>query len=117
MQGILYEEHSAWLFLLVTLVLGGAAAWATGRAIALTWRPFWQLFPALAVLGLAVRFIHFSYFGGTLLTWHFYLVDTAIVMVIGLLGWRYTRTGQMITQYSWLYERTGPLTWRARASA
>ena len=79
MQGILYEEHSAWLFILVTIIMGGAAAWASGRAIALTWRPFWQLFPTLAFLGFAVRFIHFSCFGGTLLTVHFYLVDTAIV--------------------------------------
>jgi len=116
MQGILYEEHSAWLFLLVTLIMGGAAAWASGRAIALTWRPFWQLFRTLAAVGFAVRFIHFSCFGGTLLTLHFYLVDTAIVTVIGLLGWRYTRTTQMTTQYAWLYERSGPLTWRSRAS-
>ena len=34
MQGILYEEPSVWLFLLVTLVMGGGAAWMTGRAMA-----------------------------------------------------------------------------------
>ena len=26
-----------------------------------------------------------------------------------------TRAAQMATQYYWLYERTGPLTWRERA--
>ena len=41
MQGILYEEPSIWLFLLITVIMGGWAAWMTGRAIALTWRPFW----------------------------------------------------------------------------
>ncbi len=42
MQGILYEEQSIWLFLLVTVCMGGWAAWMTGRAVAITWRPFWQ---------------------------------------------------------------------------
>ena len=32
MHGILYEEESIWQFLLVTCVLGGWAAWMTGRA-------------------------------------------------------------------------------------
>ena len=28
--------------IVVTLVMMGFAAWSTGRAIAITWRPFWQ---------------------------------------------------------------------------
>ena len=39
MQGILYEEPTIWLFLLVTVVMGGWLAWMTGRAIAMTWKP------------------------------------------------------------------------------
>ena len=35
MQGVLYEEPSIWLFMLVTIILGGWTAWMTGRAIAL----------------------------------------------------------------------------------
>ncbi len=31
------------VFAVVTIAIGGAAAWATGQAIAETWRPFWQL--------------------------------------------------------------------------
>ena len=30
MQGILYEEPSIWLFLLITVIMGGWAAWMTG---------------------------------------------------------------------------------------
>ena len=30
MQGILYEEPSFFLFALVTVILGGGAAWQTG---------------------------------------------------------------------------------------
>jgi hypothetical protein len=115
MQGILYEEPSFWLFVLVTCLMGGWAAWMTGRAIAITWRPVWQCIAAMAVLGAVVRFFHYALFQGTLLTLHYYLVDAAVVLGIGLIGYRYTRTRQMTSQYRWLYERTGPLTWRERA--
>jgi hypothetical protein len=70
----------------------------------------------LLLLTGAVRFIHHALFEGTLLSLHYYLVDAAVVVGIGLLGYRYTRARQMTTQYRWLYERTGPLTWRERAS-
>ena len=114
MQGILYEEPSFGLFLLITVIMGGWAAWMTGRAIAMTWRAYWNLILYLLVLGLAVRFIHYALFHGTLLSLHYYLVDAAVILAIGSLGFRYTRARQMATQYRWLYERTGPLTWREK---
>ena len=114
MQGILYEEPTMWLFLLITVVLGGGAAWATGRACALTWRPYTVLVVYLLILGFAVRFVHHAVFGGTLLSAHYYAVDALVCLVIGTLGYRFTRTRQMITQYYWLYEPAGPLSWRAR---
>jgi hypothetical protein len=114
MQGILYEEPSFWLFALVTVIMGGWAAWMTGRAMALTWKPFWQLVVYLLILAGAVRFIHYALFEGTLLTLHYYLVDAAVVLAIGALGFRYYRARQMATQYRWLYERTGPFSWRER---
>lgn len=117
MQGILYEEPSFWLFGLVTVLMGGWAAWMTGRAMALTWRPYWQLVVYLSILAAAVRFIHYALFGGTLLTLHYYLVDAAVLFLIGSLGFRYRRARQMTTQYRWLYERTGPFSWRERNPA
>jgi hypothetical protein len=114
MQGILYEEPSFWLFALVTVILGGWAAWMTGRAMAITWRAYWQLIVYLFILAAAVRFIHYALFHGTLVTLQYYLVDAAVLLVIGSLGFRYHRARQMSTQYRWLYERTGPFSWRAR---
>lgn len=116
MRGVLYEEHSVWLFLLVTLVLGGWLAIMTGRACAQTWRGIPETIAYLLVLGLAVRFAHFALFEGTLLSLHYYVVDTVIVSLIGLLSWRRTRADQMVHQYWWLYERTGPLTWTERST-
>lgn len=114
MQGILYEEPSIWLFLFVTVVMGGWAAWMTGRAIAITWRPFWNLALYMLILGAAVRFIHFALFGGTLLSLHYYIVDTIVVFIIGSLGFKYYRARLMTSQYRWLYERTGPFSWKEK---
>jgi hypothetical protein len=117
MQGILYEESTIWLFLLVTVVMGGWLAWMAGRAIALTWRPTWQLIVYMLLLGLFVRFIHFSMFEATLLTLHYYVVDTIVLLVFGYAGWRHTRAKQMTRQYHWLFESAGPFGWKPRPGA
>ncbi|HRK24675.1 MAG TPA: hypothetical protein PLQ11_06950 [Beijerinckiaceae bacterium] len=114
MQGILYEESSAWLFVLVTVVMGGAAAWQTGRAIASVWKPQLLLIGYMLLLGAAVRFTHFALFEGTLLSLRFYIVDTVIVTAIALIGWRIARSQQMLRQYDWLYEANGPGRWKRK---
>jgi hypothetical protein len=99
---------------LVSGVLGGGAAWLAGRAIARTWRPLGHVVGYIALLGAAVRFVHFSLFEATLLSLPSYAADTVYLLLVGALAWRITLTSQMVRQYDWLYERTGPLTWRAR---
>jgi hypothetical protein len=116
MQGILYEEHSAFLFILVTIVMGGAAAWQMGRSIAQTWRPFVMIFAYAALLNCAVRFIHFAMFQGTLLSLHYYLVDYAFIAAFTLLGWRKRRAEQMRAQYAFSYDAAGPFGWRRKPS-
>ena len=116
MQGILYEE-SVWLFLFVTCVLGGWAAWMTGRGVALAWRPVWLAFVWSLPLAAAVRFFHYALFGGTFLSLHYYVVDLAVVAGMAALSHRFHRARLMTRQYRWLYERTGPLTWREKAQA
>jgi hypothetical protein len=115
MSGILYEEPSIWQFFFVTCLLGGWAAWMTGRATAQTWRPASSLVVFLLLLGIAVRFIHHALFGGTMFTLQYYTVDAIILMVIGMTSYRYTRTRQMTTQYSWLYERASVLSWKEKS--
>ena len=117
MSGILYEEGSIWLFLLVTIVLGGGAAWLAGRAIASTWRPWWHVAGYMLILGAAVRFIHFALFEGTLLSPQFYGVDTVVCLFFGFLGFRATRVAQMTTQYSWINARAGFMRWARRSGA
>jgi hypothetical protein len=113
-SSLLYEEGSLAVFVLVTIVLGGGGAWLTGRAIAGTWRPPLQVALYMLLLGGAVRFIHMALFGGTLLSLHYYVVDTAVCMAFGYAGFRAARAAQMARQYSWLIERQGAMRWRRK---
>lgn len=115
MQGILYEESSFLFFAIITFGLGGATAWMTGRACAVTWRPTYVLFFYLVLLGGAVRFVHFAVFEGTLVSPLYFIVDTIVVLAIGFLAFRHTRRNQMVTQYYWLYEPSGALGWRSKS--
>jgi hypothetical protein len=110
----LFEEDSFGVFLLVTIFLGGGAAYLSGRAIASTWRPWWHVACYMLILALAVRFLHFALFEGTLLSPHYYAVDFVFCLLFGYLGYRVTRAAQMSSQYRWLYERTGLLKWTSR---
>jgi uncharacterized protein DUF6867 len=113
-MGTIYESETLLQVLLVTGVIGGGAAWLAGRAIAATWRPFWHVIAYTLLLGCAVRFVHFALFEATLLSPASYGVDTLYLLALSALAWRVTRAAQMATQYYWLYERTGPFTWRPR---
>jgi hypothetical protein len=113
-QGLFYEEDSIGVFLLVTIVLGGGAAALAGRAIAMTWRPWWQVVTYTLILGGAVRFLHFALFGGTLLSLHYSVVDSLICMTFGFAGFQAARAAQMATQYPWINGPDGPLRWRRK---
>ena len=113
-QSLFYEEDSIGVFLLVTVVLGGGAAALAGRAIAVTWRPWWQVVTYTLILGGAVRFLHFALFGGTLLSLHYFVVDSLICMMFGFAGFQAARAAQMVTQYPWINRADGPLRWRRR---
>ena len=113
-MGNLYAGESWLEILFITGLLGGGAAWLAGRAIARTWRPVWHVIGYMALLGAAIRFMHFALFSAELLAPLSYASDTAYAIVIGSVAWRVTRAGQMAQQYPWLYERTSPITWRER---
>ena len=114
MQGFIHEEGSFGVFILVTVILGGGAAALAGRAIAATWRPWWQVVAYGLILGAAVRFFHYALFGGTLLSAHYYLADSLVCLAFGLIGFRAARAAQMVSQYRWINEPNGPLRWRRK---
>ena len=93
-------------FLLVTVLLGGGAAWQAGRAVAQTWRPWWQAMFYMFILGAAVRFIHFALFDGALLSLPAYGIDAAVAIGCADWGFRATRARQMASQYGFLGQAT-----------
>ena len=111
---MLYASENIFQVLFVTLVLGGGCALLAGRAIASTWRSIWVAAAAMIPMGLAVRFVHFALFNETLLMPRTYAVETLILMAIAGLSFQRTRARQMVSQYYWLYEPSGPLSWRLR---
>jgi hypothetical protein len=126
-MGVIYEK-SIWAFLFITMMAGGGAAYMIGRAAAKGWNPFWQAVGQVLALAAAVRFLHWGLFAGaafeswreaqgSLFSLHYYLVDTAFLLIFAALGFKRQRTVQMSRQYSWLTVRTSPLSWRLRESA
>jgi predicted permease len=103
-----------WTFVLITVLMGGGAAYASGKAMAQTWRPFWHVPLYMLVLAAVVRFCHFALFEEPLLSAVDYLVDFAVAFAAGSLGYRLSRARQMAVQYGWLFRRRGPFGWRSQ---
>lgn len=109
----MFAEHFYWGELTFFL-LACWATWMTGAAVARSWQPVSTFLIYSLLLAAAVRFLHYALYQGPFLSFSHYLSDLVILAVIGVLGYRYTRTNQMVTQYHWLYERSSPLGWKTR---
>ncbi|MFQ5994511.1 MAG: DUF6867 family protein, partial [Acidiferrobacterales bacterium] len=92
----------------------GFAAYMTGQGLANTWKPLWHVVVYCILLGFADRFLTFALFEGKLLSASGYVIDTAVLLAIGLFAYRLNQARKMVTQYPWLYERTGVFTWREK---
>ena len=101
-------------FAVLTLVLFGATALATGRALARHWRPLWQVLPYVLLLRMGDRFLLYALFGGDLLSPGGYAIAVAILLLFCLFAYRVTLVRRMLRQYPWLYEAAGPFSWRER---
>lgn len=112
MEGLLGTGYG--VFFIVTIVVMGFAAYVTGQACANTWRPIGHVVFYCFLLGLTDRFLVFALFEGELLSVSGYLIDTVVLIVIALFAFRLNRTVRLVTQYPWLYERTGLLSYRER---
>ena len=103
MPNAIYEggPNGLWVFLLLTVVLGGMTAFVSGKVIAETWRPYWHIYAYMALLALTVRFLHFALFEETLLSARSLIVDYLVALGAAMLGHKLARTRQMATQYHW----------------
>lgn len=107
-------EDTIPIFLIMTVIIGGGLAYLAGAGLAGKWRPMWLAVAYMIPLGMALRFFHYALFDGDLLSVHFFIVDTAVLIMGAVLGFRLTRVRQMVRQYPWLYEFAGPFAWKPR---
>lgn len=109
----LYEGDNLLLTVpLVTFGMGASAAYLSGKAIAQTWRPFWQVPLYMLALAAAVRFCHFALFQEPLVSLPSYIADFIVTFLAAAVGYRIVRARQMATQYGWLFRPRGLLGWR-----
>jgi len=99
----------------MTVLLFGLAAWATGQALAQTWRPAWQTVPSALGLAMADRFLLYALFDAELLSPGGWAVAAAILTAVMAASYYRTRARKMVTQYPWLYVRHGPFGWRPKS--
>jgi hypothetical protein len=111
----LFTEGSIGVFLLLSVILGGGAAFMAGRSLAKDWRSLTSLMVFMLPLGAGVRFLHFALFQHPLFSLTHFISTTLILMGFAFFGYRLKRVNQMTTQYPWLYERSGLLTWRNKS--
>jgi hypothetical protein len=106
--------NSLGTFLLLTFVVFGWTAFATGNGVASQWQPAWRVVVYCCLLAAAERFIDHSLADGELLSVGGFVLSAAILCLIGLFAWRVTHARMMVTQYPWLYEPAGPFSWREK---
>jgi hypothetical protein len=88
-------------FVALTLILGGAGAFVTGRAMAQTWRSLWKAIAYMVPLGAGVRFLHYALFQEP--------TDAAqaalcfvFLALFAAAGFIHARRRQMRLQYPWV---------------
>ncbi|QNT68865.1 DUF6867 family protein [Defluviicoccus vanus] len=101
-------------FIVLNGLLAGGAAWITGKAIAVGWKPLWQVFAYSLLLALGTRFVLFALFHSVLFSLPGLLITLAILAGISALSFGINRARKMVAQYPWLYERAGLVGWRER---
>jgi len=99
-------------FIALTVVAFGGAALMMGRALADTWRPGWQNVVYGLLLGVANRLFQNFLFGNDVLNLVAYIIGTAVLIGAAVVAYRATLAHKMVTQYPWLYQRTGLFSWR-----
>ncbi len=110
-----FFEDNLSSFLVLTMFLGGGAAFLAGRANAKSWKSPVTLFINMLLLNCGLRFLHFALFEQELLSVEHFISQGIILEAFAFLGYRLTMAKQMAAKYPWLYELTSPFTWRQKA--
>ncbi len=102
------------VFIGLTCILFGGAAFMMGQALARSWKPVRQIFLYGLGLTLVNRFLVYALFDGDGLSIVGFVVDAIVICLLALFAYRMTQAYKMVAQYPWLYERSGVLGWREK---
>ncbi len=102
------------VFIFMTVILFGFAAYMTGQALANTWQPVWKVAPYGVLLALGDRFLIFALFEGELLSVSGLVIDAMVLVAMTATSYRLIQARKMVSQYPWLYESAGLFNWRDR---
>lgn len=105
-------EQNTWVFLFLTVVLAGGAAYMAGRSLASGWQSIGLLLAYMIPFTAGLRFLHFALFQAQLTSLLYFVTHGAILTGLALLGYRITRVNQMTEKYPWLYVKVSPFGWR-----
>lgn len=105
------------VFIGLTIILFGGCGFLTGQGAAESWKPETEVYGYTLLLTFGDRFLVYGLFDGSLLSPWGFLVHGAVIGAIAVLSYRIARARRMVSQYPWLYERSGPFTWRERPGA
>ena len=108
-------EQNTWVFLFLTVILGGGAAFMAGRSLAGGWKPIWLLMAYMIPFTGGLRFLHYALFQAQLTSLLYFITHGVILVGLAVLGYRITRVNQMTEKYPWLYEKVSPFGWRDKA--
>ena len=105
-------SKSVAVFVILGLVFG-LCAWLAGQAAARGWRSMQVALGYSVLIALADRFLLFALRDASLLDPAGFAIALLIFPSIAALAFRWNQVDMMVSQYPWLYERAGPLAWRA----
>lgn len=102
------------VFIILTVIIVGFTAYMMGQALAVTWKPAWQVVVYCVLLAGAARFLVFAMYDGALWSLSGYVISFLVLLGIGIFAYRLSRARKMVTQYPWIYQRSGLFGWRSR---
>ncbi|HCI46992.1 MAG TPA: hypothetical protein DFI00_06845 [Rhodospirillaceae bacterium] len=102
-------------FVIVTFVLFGFCSFMTGQALANGWQKPLKIIPYGALLACGDRFIGYALAGGDLTSVTGFLAAWLVLGLICYAAYRLTLARKMVNQYPWLYQLSGPFSYKSKA--
>ena len=104
-------SESVPVFVILAVVFGGCS-WLAGQSAARGWKPLPVALGYATLIALADRFLLYELRDGSLLDPAGFVLALVMFATIAGVAYRWNQVDMMVSQYPWLYERTGPLSWR-----